>query len=386
MKMTHNNTRPFSILLWGFLALLMACCTPMDYHYSEYLENGEKVYPGRVDSIEFKPGHNRAAIRALLSTDARVSKIRIAWADHHEYETDVSADDISKYKQIVIPEIAEGLYTFEIYTYDNQGHQSMRSEVFGRIYGEQYESDLNNRVIDVITNDIDDELIIHWFPERTDTTLLGTLVTYPTLKGDSNAVFTPLDSNNTVLKDIKPAANFTFTTLYKPTPAAIDTFRAATVDVNPLDYIQPEAELYPRDSWSIVDYSSENNDSNHAVANLLDDRSDTFWIARFSGTPADYPDHYIIIDMNQELDVDGFMFAQKNGDRKIREMEIQISSDNAHWESLGLFGLEDINRDYQYLDLTAPRVFRYFKIIPTAGHDSQKQPGLAEAGTFQYKR
>lgn len=380
-----SNMPSLSILFWCLFSLLVTCCTPVDYYYSEFLDNAERTYPGRVDSIEFRPGYNRAGIRALMSTDARVSKIRVVWGANETYETDVLSDEIARYKEVTIPGITEGSYTFEVYTYDNQGHQSMRSEVFGRVYGSQYERNLNNRIIEVITNDNEDEFVIQWFPEQIDTTLLGTLVTYPLLHGDSASIFTPKDANITVLKDVKPEGNFTFTTVYRPTPSAIDSFYASRVDVNPLDYIEPEAEIYPREAWSILDYSSQNNNSNHGISNILDNNSATFWIARFSGgVVTDYPNHYVTIDMGNELKVDGFMFAQKNGDRKIRELEILISSDSQDWESLGLFGLADIDREYQYLNLLESHIFRYFKIVPKSGHDTQKAPGLAEVGTFRY--
>ncbi|QNL50669.1 hypothetical protein H8S90_03455 [Olivibacter sp. SDN3] len=49
------------------------------------------------------------------------------------------------------------------------------------------------------------------------------------------------------------------------------------------------------------------------------------------------------VDMGEARDVDGFFFAQKNGDRKIKELEVQVSNDNGSWESIGLFGFANID-------------------------------------------
>lgn len=371
------------LIALAFIAVVLMRCTPIDYHYSDYLENAERIYPGRVDSISFKPGNNRGAIRALISTDSRVVKVQVSWIGG-SFETPITPEDIGKYKEFTIPEIDEGIYTFEIRTYDNEGHQSMRSEIFGRVYGSTYTNNLNNRIIyDAVRNE-DDELLLNWIPEAADSTLLGVELRYLKEDGDSVLIYIPGGEESSLLPQVNAEATAHFRTLYKPSSIAIDTFYAAWVDFLPMDYIEPDRDLYDRTSWSIAGFSSENNNDRHAVRHLLDDLSETFWIARFSAPGTNYPDHWVTIDMNEILEVDGFMFAQKNGDRKIRELEVQISDDNSTWESLGLFGLENVDRVYQYLDLPERKSFRYFKIIPRAGHDNQQAPGLAEAGTFKF--
>ena len=380
MKFNKTNIRA---IIWVVVTLLFARCTPIDYHYRDYLENADKVYPGRIDSVEFMPGNGRAAIRSLISTDARVTNMRISWGVDNGYEVDILPRDIAKYKEVVIPSIEEGIYTFEIRTLDSEGNLSMRSEIFGRVYGESYVANLNNRILNFIKEDGAD-LVVNWFSESVDSTLLGTVVSYLRTDGDSAHVFTDRSLNQTVLPQFKEETEFAFSTLYKPTSLAIDTFYAPRQTINPADYFIGERTLYNKENWSVAGFSSENNGDRHAVANLLDNTSETFWITRFSSPATDYPDHWVAIDMNEELVVDGFYFAQKNGDRKIKEMEILISNDNESWESLGLFALANINRDNQYIDLDEPKSFRYFKLVPVSGHDSQKQPGLAEAGTFYY--
>lgn len=377
------NSIAIQVVLWGIVTLWFARCTPIDYHYKDYLENAEKVYPGRVDSVEFMPGNGRAAIRSLISTDSRVTKMRISWGADGLFETDILPEDIANYKDVVIPAIEEGIYTFEVRTLDNEGNQSMRAEVFGRVYGAAYVETLNDRIINSVRQ-TGEGLLINWFSESADSTLLGTVVSYLKTDGDSAHVFTTRISNETVLPQFEAETEFSFSTLYKPTSLAIDTFYTPRQTIDPKDYMVSERTPYAKSNWSIAGFSSENNGDRHAVANLIDDTSETFWITRFSSPATDYPDHWVTVDMGEVLAVDGFYFAQKNGDRKIREMEILISNDNETWESLGLFGLADINRDEQYRDLDGQKSFRYFKIVPVSGHDSQRQPGLAEAGTFYY--
>src|SRR5690606_19976587 len=380
MKINQTN---IPVLLAALVGMLLAQCTPIDYHFRDYLDNAEKAYPGRVDSMLFMPGNNRAAIRALISTDPRVERMRITWGQDGYYETDIAPEDIAGYKQIVIQEIAESIYTFDIRTIDREGNQSIRAELFGRVYGAEYVANLNNRIIDNV-RESEDGLIINWFPESVDSTLLGTVVSYQTSAGDTEEVFTAATLNQTLLPRFSGGTTFDFNTLFKPDSLAIDTFFAVRQTIDPADYLVAERTLYASDNWSVAGLSSENNSDRHAAANLIDGTSETFWIARFSDPATDYPDHWVTIDMAEVLSVDGFFFAQKNGDRKVKELEILISDDNETWESLGLFGLANTDREYQYIELENRVSFRYFKIVPTAGHDSQRQPGLAEAGTFYY--
>lgn len=364
-------------------ACLLTYCTPTDHHYKEFLDAAERAYPGRVDSVVFMAGNNRAMVQTLLSTDPRVVRMQIRWGSDNVVDETVRAEEIAQNKTVLLPEVAEGTYTFDIRTFDAEGNQSMRTEVLGTSYGANYIANLNNRIVDNIRQNGED-VMVNWFPESSDSTLLGTVVAYLTIAGDSAQIFTSANSNQTLLPQFETETDFTFRTLYKPTSTAIDTFYAASQTINPADYITAERIRYTKESWSIVGVSSEEPNNNRLANRLIDGDVSTFWITRYSSDPTDYPDHWVTVDMGEAMDVDGFYFAQKNGDRKINELEVQISGDNESWESLGLFELLAIDMDYQYIDLEQRESFRYFKLIPQSGHDAQRQPGLAEAGTYYY--
>ncbi|MFD2599447.1 DUF4998 domain-containing protein [Sphingobacterium corticis] len=358
-------------------------CTPADHFYSEYLENGERIYPGRPDSIEFRTGNNRAAIRAKISPDSRVVKMRVSWGRDNEIEIPILREEIAEYKQVIIPNVPEGSYTFEIRTYDQEGNQSMRSEIFGRVYGQTYIANLNNRIINNLEVLANNQVRLNWFVESRDTTQLGANITYPTLSGDSTKIFVPSEINQILLPDIDLSGTLTYQTLYKPSSLAIDTFYTQSVTVRSRELLPPDREEYAQSNWSINSFSSQEPNNNRAAVNLLDGRDDTFWIARFSSPATNYPNHWVVIDMGATLEVSGFMFAQKNGDRKIKEMEVYVSNDNKTWELAALANLRNVDRTKQYFDIAETRSFRYFKIVPINGHDSQQQPGLAMVGVYK---
>ncbi|WP_217585183.1 DUF4998 domain-containing protein, partial [Microbacterium sp. GbtcB4] len=82
------------------------------------------------------------------------------------------------------------------------GNQSMRAEVFGRVYGPDYSANLNNRIIEQIRKEGQD-LVVNWIPESGATPLRGTEVAYPPPSGDSARVLTDGQIHQTRLPNYK---------------------------------------------------------------------------------------------------------------------------------------------------------------------------------------
>ncbi|MEP2509584.1 MAG: hypothetical protein ABJH72_09520, partial [Reichenbachiella sp.] len=85
--------------------------------------------------------------------------------------------------------------------------------------------------------------------------------------------------------------------------------------------------------------------------------------------------------MNEELVINGFSFLQRDGSRKIKDVEIQTSIDNMAWQSQGDYVLQEINT-YQHIELVEPNTFRYFKVIAKSAFDGLQFAALAEVKCF----
>ncbi|MDE5422149.1 DUF3472 domain-containing protein [Ancylomarina sp. DW003] len=144
--------------------------------------------------------------------------------------------------------------------------------------------------------------------------------------------------------------------------------------------------LMDRTSWSIVDYSSQEDqggegDTGRAI-DVLDGDKDTYWHSCWSGSCTATAPHNITIDMGQVNTVDGFSFTQRqNLSRTVKKIEIQVSDDNTSWESLGDYVLEKITK-HQYIHLSGTKAFRYFKFIAKESHDGTNNAAMAEIATF----
>ncbi|MBD0823972.1 discoidin domain-containing protein [Aestuariibaculum marinum] len=153
-----------------------------------------------------------------------------------------------------------------------------------------------------------------------------------------------------------------------------------------LDTVTPDPDKLPsvplsRAGWEVIDYSSQEDQGGEGdtgrCADILDGNPDTFWHSCWNGcTPV--PPHFITVDMQTEQEAKGFFLMQRQSlSRNIETCEIQISSDNSNWESLGVFTLEKV-KNQQDLAFESPKTFRYFKFIVKTVFDGTDNAALAE--------
>src|SRR5690606_4493194 len=116
MKKTIIST----MIRWSWLVLLVGVigtgCRKQDYFYKEFLEGGEIVYVGKADSVKFHPGDNRAKLSWII-TDPNINKMKVYWNNRLDstliYVNNWSVIDSI---DVVISELEERLYFFDIYT------------------------------------------------------------------------------------------------------------------------------------------------------------------------------------------------------------------------------------------------------------------------------
>lgn len=140
-----------------------------------------------------------------------------------------------------------------------------------------------------------------------------------------------------------------------------------------------------RSNWNIVSYSSQEDQggegANGYASQILDDDPNTYWHSCWTGgCEAIYP-HTLVVDTNETITAKGFSFLQRDGGRKIKGIEILVSSDNITWESKGDFILKNINTTH-HVTLANEASFRYFKIIAKSAFDGAQFAALAELKCF----
>ncbi|WP_335966558.1 DUF3472 domain-containing protein [Galbibacter sp. PAP.153] len=162
---------------------------------------------------------------------------------------------------------------------------------------------------------------------------------------------------------------------------------APSIDFSTLEEpsILEAPDYLDKTNWEVINFTSqaESGEGTNGLASLvLDNDYATYWHSCWSGCSQDYTyPHSLTIDTKEEQAVNGFLFVQRNGSRKVQDIEIQVSNDNVDWKSLGTFNLANTSSP-QNIGLSQTETFRYFKIIAIAAIDGQQFAAIAELGAY----
>jgi len=210
------------------LGIALAACTKLSDSYKDFVKDGEIYYPGKADSLTIAPGRNRILLTWLLISDPKITKTTLYW--HNKADSVVipvhrsaGTDTIRK----MLNPLAEGTYTFEIYTYDDNGHRSVSTSAIANSYGANYNVTLVNRALkSYAMKPATDTALLQFYAGQT--THIGVDVRYKNTLGDSIFMFVPRfpDTASVNLPKFVKGSYFKYRTLYLPKPNAIDTFYA----------------------------------------------------------------------------------------------------------------------------------------------------------------
>lgn len=225
----------YSLYSIGVAVLLLgwASCSPMNEPYKEFIEDGEIIYPATPDSVLVHPGKNRIKLSWLLPSDPSIRKARVYWqnrSDSVEVAIDRTGDADTERASVMLEDMEEGSYTFDIRHFDDEGNVSIETAVIGFVYGDSYINSLLARMVNRTNYAIEDDTMkIVWGPPG-DETAIATELTYQDLSGTLRSITVPREENTTVTGDYDFDATNTFQyrTMYLPDSMAIDTFYTET--------------------------------------------------------------------------------------------------------------------------------------------------------------
>ena len=224
-------------ILACFCSLTMASCGDMLEDIQPYLDKGEKIYVGKLDSISVLSGKNRIKIVGYMPYGTTQTQCAIHWLNPmgergiKEFPVNRS-NDVDEAFEFLFDNLLEGQYDFRIYTQDALGNSSIRVDRGGYSYGEVYQNSLYNREIDQITSEevtIDGNLVrqatIQW-KGLNNIGAQGCHVEYETLTGDAfGTIYVPIEESTTNITGYKPNGIVRWETTYLPDSASIDVFK-----------------------------------------------------------------------------------------------------------------------------------------------------------------
>jgi len=286
-----------SIILISLFTVL--ACSEMNDKHDFYLQEGEIIYIGRVDSAKILPGHNRFLLRYWI-TDMRTKELLIYWNQMENslmvpipvHQSTDSIDVLIGDKENIIP---EGNYTFQLVSSDGGNLRSIVFERLGNVYGPQFASTLSNRFVKSVDYNPDkQEVTISW-GEPSSSKEIGVEITYFTGEEKNVVLYTngEMDSKM-VLNDVDVEKGVSYKTIFLPEPIAIDTFFTASV---PLVILQNIALNKPVKTSSNLNSSY---DGTKAVDGVIS--TDSRWIS----IAGEGLEHWIEVDLGKEYNLYSF--------------------------------------------------------------------------------
>lgn len=246
---------PFLLYIIGFMASVTGfmACDSMQSPYEGFIEDGEIIYPSKVDSIIIYPGKNRMLVEFLKPDDPTLRKARIFWKNKQD-SIDVPVDRDQDTVSVFIDSLQqEGTYSVDIHLYDEEGNVSIGESAVGRVYGNNYSSSLVSRPTNNVGLKVegDESVVIDW-ATASSTEAIGSILTYVTDNDSETNIFIPNDSSETQIFDLKDqdVNNLEYQTMFKPDTMAIDTFYA---DIKSLEL----ENILLENAQSPIDYSEE---------------------------------------------------------------------------------------------------------------------------------
>ncbi|WP_147678060.1 DUF4998 domain-containing protein [Algibacter pacificus] len=200
--------------------VVFAACTPID-EFNKYKEGGDIVYPAKVDSVIVHPGKNRIQLAMVLGSDPTVNKITAFWKNRQDStEVMFSRTKANDTIDLLIENLQEGVYNFQLYTFDTFGNQSVVKDVSGTVFGNTFQNSIFNRQIESATCGI-----IKW--GMPISTMIGVEVKYINELDEEQTIVVANQDQTTTLEGIKAGTSFEYRTLHVPDTKSIDTFYTA---------------------------------------------------------------------------------------------------------------------------------------------------------------
>ncbi|WEA02152.1 DUF4998 domain-containing protein [Mucilaginibacter sp. SJ] len=216
-----------SYYLLVLVTFVVSACTKMDDYKKKYEPNGPIIYPGKLDSVQVFSGRNRVLLTGLFTSDPKIIKYRVYWNSKQDsIETPVTRTSGVDTAKLLIPNLPEGIMTFEIRTYDNGGHVSIPVTLAGNVYGSLYQSSLSNRGIAKAELQTDGSALINWADVNADDGLLSMRIKFTDAsnKQHDTLIISSPTGLSTSLPKFKAGSVITYRTAFKPNKTAIDTF------------------------------------------------------------------------------------------------------------------------------------------------------------------
>lgn len=211
--------------------LCVASCTKED-DFKKFIAGGEVTYPARVDSVIVKSGNKRVQLRLALGSDPSITRIKAYWnnrADSLEMPVTRTGGYARDTINMLISNLNEGVYNFDVYTFNADNNISVVAHATGSVYGDSYASTIANRLVKSITQDVAGNVVITWLSPLAGEQFIE--IKYRNNTGAEKTIKTPKGALSTSIADYQGETVLSYRSVFLPDSNAYDTFSKDYVNI-----------------------------------------------------------------------------------------------------------------------------------------------------------
>jgi hypothetical protein len=335
-----------------YLAFFMMSCDEMNSLHQEYLDRGEAIYTGIVDSLKAFSGVNSVRFTWEIKSDPRITKTVIYWNDGADsvvvdvVRTGIGTLQMEKrLSKSEYPSIHEGYFLFEFVTKDDKGHRSLNVEINVEIYGENYLASLVSRPI-ASTKMVSGAMEIIW-ASFDSTSIHSTIVSYTDIAGTEQEVSVKNSETSALLPGIDITKQYSVTSVYRVDE---DLFNSPQRTYS-LDHV-----LYDKTGWSATASATNPGDGSGPMG-VIDGNPATWWHNNYTYAP-----HWLQIDMQTVNTIKSVEIHRRGG---IRNINIEVSNDANNWKQVGSVEMPggEAGQVSRTVVFDQPEAVQYIKIV-----------------------
>jgi hypothetical protein len=309
-----NNIQSYIKRMTLAVALASAfACSKMEDNHIGYIQNASRAYVGRVDSLKAHSGNNRLQLSWLNSPDPTVTRMIVYWNNKSD-SLIITPVANERRGTVIIINLPEGIMAFNVVSTDSKGNRSIPTEISGRVYGSNYLSTVQNRVVKTVDSKREGP-IIEWYADASET-IVRTEVTYTNTQNQQKVLKLKKEDLIAQLTGFKYGTEVSFTTLHLPDSLAVDTFYSAPSTLTPTIIQDAEVdrsafEQYPLPTDTYLGHSG----NTLVIKNMFNDvisASNVFLTVPGTGIP-----QHFTIDMKKGYKLSRLRLWQRPGANNI---------------------------------------------------------------------
>ncbi len=120
------------------LAFVAASCAKQDTVYKEFVKDGGFIYPAKPINISADRGYQRIVLTWELPMDPSIRTARLFWDSRTKSQDFDYSDYPDGRVSVVIPNLEDRSYTFEVVNYDAAENASLATEITSSPFGDSW--------------------------------------------------------------------------------------------------------------------------------------------------------------------------------------------------------------------------------------------------------